>query len=563
MVRGGTEPDLVGADVDVPMPAAVESRWHRSKLPRPWGHVAVVAVAMVGARLAAYAAGVRFDASPRQGFWQYLDASMLDADPLSSLWHLHTQPPLFNAYLWFSESVSPFGLVTTTRLTFQLLGVALALLSWHLARELGLSRRASTVVSIVVVANPATLIYENWLYTTYPTTVLTVALALAGARVYRRRSVADLAMAAAAGAGLVLLRSVFHPLWFLVTIGALALPVLRAGRGARTVLVAVAVPTALVGGLLLKNLVLFDMAGTSSWTGMSLAKLTIDRLEPDSRLDLVARGVLDPVSAVGAFQPFGAYTAVGVPPAAPTGIPVLDNVSTASGAPNLNYRGYLEVERRLRADALTVIRRDPGLYAGAVARAARVYVGPPTCYAFTEINERHLSTANKVWRIVFYGEVPYGKQSCPHLEMPSRYSNPGWTVVAALGAIAVVLAGGVLGRGRFGRWARRYPGVLFAAALVLYSGVLTSMLELGENQRFRVEVEPLLIVLVAWLLAQMAGITGSPRSLHRRRLPSTTQPGQHQSSVEPFSAAGSEVPSRPPRSPALWRPAMAIVPSSP
>jgi hypothetical protein len=459
--------------------------------------VCLVALIFSISRLIYWVLGVRFDASTRDRFWQFLDSNALAEAPAASLAYLHTQPPLFNAFLWFSESVSPFGLYTTTRLVFFILGLGMAATAYLLSIEIGLSRVTSVILGIVVAVSPAGVLYENWLYTTYPTAFGTLALTYSVACFFRRRQARWLLAAAVMVTGLVLLRSAFHPLIILPMLLPLAMQARRSIPVVQ-ILAIMAVPIFVVGGLVTKNQLLFDSPTTSSWGGMSLAKMTVSRLPPDLQQELVDEGLLHSVSLVGPFQPFEFYPRDDLSPIPRAGIAVFDEQFTSEGQPNLNYAGFLQIEDLLLEDALAVIRRDPAVYAAAVAEAARTYVGPPTCYSFIATNRSEVSVPDRVWRVVVYGELPFRDKECPALVSPTRYSGPGILVIGSWVLMVVVAAVALVGRGALAKLVRAEPGALYGVVLVLYLAAVTSLLEIGENQRFRMEVEPLQIVLTVW-----------------------------------------------------------------
>ena len=81
-----------------------------SELTRRRTHgLAVVAVALVfgASRVAAYLAGVRFDATPLTWYWQFIDPVLLRERLLESLYCLHIQPPLFNLLLGINLKLFP------------------------------------------------------------------------------------------------------------------------------------------------------------------------------------------------------------------------------------------------------------------------------------------------------------------------------------------------------------------------------------------------------------------------------------------------------------------------
>ncbi|MCC6742581.1 MAG: hypothetical protein IT175_01860, partial [Acidobacteria bacterium] len=90
---------------------------------------AVVAAAFVLSRLIAFGLGVRFDAGTVETHWQFLDGRLLESDLGASLWNLHCQPPLMNAFYGIVAKLSPADRGTALAwILFALLGLAAALL---------------------------------------------------------------------------------------------------------------------------------------------------------------------------------------------------------------------------------------------------------------------------------------------------------------------------------------------------------------------------------------------------------------------------------------------------
>src|SRR5580698_4457485 len=59
-----------------------------------WQNV-VLAVFLLS-RIAYFAAGFRFNATPVAEFWQMIDPELMRTDLLRSIWYLHMQPPGYN-----------------------------------------------------------------------------------------------------------------------------------------------------------------------------------------------------------------------------------------------------------------------------------------------------------------------------------------------------------------------------------------------------------------------------------------------------------------------------------
>jgi hypothetical protein len=136
----------------------------------------------------------------------------------------------------------------------------------------------------------------------------------------------------------------------------------------------------------------------------------------------------------------------------------------------------------------------PIVWLEGVAQATLLYLGVPTDTAFIHVRAGPLTGLRRVYDTLLYGRIPGAWRPAGH---PS-----GTGVVAVLGGIGwfvplalVITMVEALRRSR--RLMNRRGGrgdVLFVyvALLVLWVSVVVNTLEFGENERFRVEIEPLL-----------------------------------------------------------------------
>lgn len=123
--------------------------------------------AFVASRAAYYAAGVRFDTRPI-GDWQLLDGPLLQNDLGRSLWYLHMQPPLFNGYVGLVLKLPHVLERPAFVATYVALGLVLSVSLYFLMRELDVPEWIAFAVSVLFTAGPAAVLYENWLFYTYP-----------------------------------------------------------------------------------------------------------------------------------------------------------------------------------------------------------------------------------------------------------------------------------------------------------------------------------------------------------------------------------------------------------
>jgi hypothetical protein len=461
--------------------------------------VVLLVCLFVVSRVVLLATGFSFETGPLKVATQNIDPSLMRTRLLESLWYMHGQPPLWNGLVGLSLNVFPNGWEELWHVIFLGLGLVAVLALYALLVQLGISRRAAAIVAAVFSLTPAVLAYENSFFYDYPTLVVLTVAAVAVGRFVSRPSVGVGLVVFGCAAGLVLLRTLFQVWWLLAVI---ALLLVACWDRRRTVLLACAVPLALVVSVYAKNWIMYGVPSTSSWAGMGLARVAVEGLSLSERRQLVSEGKLHPVSLVEPLSPLAAYEAVGIERDAPTGIPLLDEVSGPEYPANLENRTYIRISRLYWQDDLWIIRHRPGAYLRAVGAGLADFVSPPTRGWGGEGNVGRMSAYDRWFNEVAYGRLGLG--------------TAGLFVVAAyLFALAV------------GLWVtvrRLRPGappatvtVGFALVTIVYVGVVGNLAEVGENYRFRFVVEPLAVALVAFgvnrlLERRSASLSASPPS---------------------------------------------------
>lgn len=461
----------------------------RSPLPRtlagllrPHGAEIALLAAFVATRAVARAVfGLRFDGEIF-GYWQVLDAVWLRDDLLRSVVFLHAQPPLFNLGLGlglktFGDACAPVAFEGA----FLILGYLGLLGMYRLLLELGTPSRAALVVALVQTLSTTWLVYESWLFYTLPTAVLTTWAAVWICQASRRG-----AAAAAFGATVVALswlRATYHPLWALVSLALLWLLVRSAPAPVRRFVPRVSlVALALVLALPAKNWLLVGSFSSSSWLGLSLARMTTDRLGEPERERWIQAGLLDPVARVRPFSPLSAYPIARqeVPPTTPEH-PALRSPSKSDGSPNFNHAAYVDIARRYQAGAFQVLWRSPGLYLDRVRRAVVTWLRPPTDYIMVVPQREALRTWDRLHSRFALGS-----------SLERRRAGPTLVLVPAAVLLLVALSWPCLAR------SRRLEMVAFPLLTIGWNLVVGSLAEVEENNRFRVEVEGLMVVLGHW-----------------------------------------------------------------
>ncbi len=438
-----------------------------------WGILEVILCFALSRILWAFL-GVQFDATGLDRYWQFLPSDLLRTDLLRSLWHLHAQPPLFNAFLGlglqlFDDPTAFFHLV------FAASSLALHLAFFRLLTVLEVPRRWAVLALVIFSLNPSLATHENWLFYAQAEVVLLAAAAASLGQFHRTDRAPFLWLWALLVGTLLLTRAAFHPLWLLLVLALWALSRWRKGRTLdRRVLRVAAVPLLLVLLWMGKNQLLFGDFSTSSWLGMNLARVSVTAL-PDPLLERhLARHELTPFAQVGPFRPLGDY-AVLLPPRPPTGIRALDGQ-------NFNNSRYLEVAHALRHDSLFFIRTYPGDYLDRVHDGVAIFLETTNHNAQLHDNRERLAALESAYNAAV---------------------RPGGSPVIVLLALLAALAVGLqaLATRKVALPLERNDLLAaFLTATVLWVSCTGTFLEFGENNRFRFGIDPLVLVLLVYAL---------------------------------------------------------------
>jgi hypothetical protein len=355
------------------------------------------------------------------------------------------------------------------------------------------------------------LLYENWLSYEYPLTVAITVVALASIRWARSGRLRWLVVAAGLAAGCVLTRALLNPVWFAGVV-VILLVARRPTHRWRPALVAIGIPALLIAGVMVKNQVLFGSPSLSSWLGWNLQRVTIDELPVETRQQLIDEGVLTPLATYPVFLPTDTYKdVVGPCTRAHPDIPVLAEPTKRTGRENFNDECYLPIYRESLDNAVAAGRAEPVATARAVVGSMQIWSESSSQYAFVYDNRLKIDGADTVYRQVFLLDVPYD---------PPVKTNAGWWIPLgtpggrwrfSITIIVATLATFVLGFRGVVRLARRRTGVdpvdVALATIgftVLTVTVIGNLFEIGENNRFRFMVEPITLVVLAWLIQRAA-----------------------------------------------------------
>lgn len=443
--------------------------------------------------------GLHFDTSTFPSYLQFIDAPLLKSRLLESLWYSHAQPPLLN--LLAGTGIKAFGEHAPLffAVVFHLLGICLALCVFGLTARLTRSRLAAYIATALLVLSPAFVLYENWFMYTFPAAVLATAAAAALLQYLDSKRTGHAVLFFALLAALLLLRSLFHLVWFLITF-LLLLAAVPAGRSRRQVLVGALGPLAVVTFWYGKNFLYYGAFAASTMLGLSLNNITTLTMTRAELAPLVEQGRLSPLAVVSRYSETNDLFSYG--DQTPWGIPVLDAAKKSTGDFNYDKRSMIEVNRLMTSDGLIVARTFPFNYVIGIALANRLFFSPSSMNEYFSDENRQAAAPLEKWLTPLLYGVPakpkymiqpnFGFDAKPSLEVDT--SLPlifAWLILLPAGYL---IARRWFFKGDSG--ARNASIVLgFMLLTILYVYLTSTMLELGENYRYKFLIEPMFLVL--------------------------------------------------------------------
>ena len=223
-------------------------------------------------RVIYYLLGIRFDMTPLYWFYQFIDPRLLKIELFRSILYLHTQPPGFNLFLGLILKVSNNHELFVFTIIYQILGFGLTAGLFVLMRKLKISIFIALLAAVFFSISPPVIFLENWLFYTYPVAFMILMSVLFLNSYLKNQSTGSLVLFFSMIALIVLTRSLFHPLWFIIIF--IALFIYDRTNAKRVVLCAL-FPFLIIGAFHVKNYVIFKQTNLSSWFGMNLAKMTM------------------------------------------------------------------------------------------------------------------------------------------------------------------------------------------------------------------------------------------------------------------------------------------------
>jgi hypothetical protein len=227
-----------------------------------------------------------------------------------------------------------------------------------------------------------------------------------------------------------------------------------------------------------------------------------------------------------------------------TGIAVLDEVLKSDGSYNFNNLQLVAVNRHFTADAIEVVRTFPASYVLGLIVSNRMFFSPSNMNLYFSLeNRRAALPMERLFNPLLYGVGAQPRyMSQPHFGFVGRNEIEVNTSRPLIALWCVLLPWGYLQarRGVLATDPEIKPRALvlgFIVLTALYLWVVSTAIELGENYRYRFNIEPLFLVLV------MTAATELVRALRKLTRSSTSPSSSLPAPAGPDSSSSPAEPS--------------------
>jgi hypothetical protein len=385
-----------------------------------------------------------------------------------------------------------------------LAAAALLLSMWWLMARLGVRSGMACAVLLLFALSPNYLVYSHWLFYTLPVALMLAAAAVALVSYSETGGRIPLAAFAGLAFAVMMTRSTFHPLWLVAVVLAL-FPTLDPGKRRGLGIVSLAVVLT-VGLWFLKNALLVGSFSGSTWLGLSLSKRwPLSQVEVSALKD---SGIIPPYWERRPYQDPAELAAYGFfqndePPVHPA----LDAPYKTNGEPNFNHRDYALISDALLEGDLRLMRRYPLRYLERTATALLLYLqpGPNSVHFLVDYDFERVHRYRDFLTRYLFGGGP--------VERPIRMLEPRPNLLLLVFPALVAVGVWKLVRGPR---AHRAPHA-FMLVTVLWATAVSNLVEIGENDRMRWEIEPFLAIWAACLGSSLVALVETAGERKGRR----------------------------------------------
>ena len=410
---------------------------------------------------------------------------------LESILYVHHQPPFFSIYGLALESLFGNAFPVAMYIVHVLMGICMCLMSYVILWRFTRNKTFAFLVSLLLALNPGYFFYEALgLYTMLSAFLILSATYCIVIYQYKKLN-RYLYLVVLFINLLILTRSAYH----IIILGPVCLLVLFVVRDkARSLLVRCLFICLLSFGFYAKNLIVYQSFSSSSWLGMGLWRVARDDYDANELTDLYQDGVLTDQLVIW-FLTF-------LPPSAYPGYDLVDNGIRVASQDNANNAIYPKINSIYLDNALRLIHHDVWRYLRGAMRAYGLFSCPSSTWNSLEKNLAAFPASHQALSVTMLHMQGVSKEAARILGMsPDDFgvcSNLYFIIpLLMLACPLVLLATCQLRWQRWRKMLRARSALVFIWGMVGYTALVTSLLESGENTRFKFMIEIPLFILIA------------------------------------------------------------------
>lgn len=443
--------------------------------------ILVLIACFIVSRMVVMQVGIDFKYDVLFTHWQYLDVQSLQHHLLRSVWYMHGQPPVFNVFVGSILQAGGKYAQQLFQVVWLLITFCNTLLLLRIVKSLSPLSSLPLIIALWYLLSPATILCENELfYTSFVSMLLLFSVFFLQKYLRKKERLALLGFFLSLCL-LCLSRPIFHLAW-LICMCILLLVWFFKKPPFGQVLFGSILSLAAVGCFYAKNYFLFGIFSLSSWMGLNLSRTVFLGIPSRDSTSISSVHPFMPVSHYKRFIPAGyGQRYAGISDR------ILLREMKSDTVINMNHVEYIPISKEYLRVSLDFIKTHPVAYVKNVFGAAIIFFNPATRY-YNKIKNYH--------KLYVYDMV-YSCNLSPL--MPEK---TGKKYLQAISGFPKFVMYFLVFFYSIRQWVK-YRDISLVNFYIIFSIVFifitSSLLEYGENMRFRYELEPLFLILAAWV----------------------------------------------------------------
>ena len=444
---------------------------------------------------------LKFESDWIYQMWHFVDIDLIKSKLLESVFYFHYQPPFFNLFLgliYKQNIIDPSNLLL---IIFYSLTFFIGLIIYKTNFEITKSLKLSLISSIIFYLFPQTILYENWpIYTWTSSFLICLSFFLLNS-FFQNKNEKDLFLFFIAQLILILSRSAFHPIYF---IGWFSMMIIFYSKYWKKITRSFLFPFLILLIVCFKNLYVFGFFGVGSGLGFSLYKITPKEINKVPVKNLIKINKEFEITPVRSIKTYG-YDEKPIPESL-RNIEILNReFKTTLGrfteefSVNLGHFHYLEIAKKYQESSLAIIKKYPSEYFKRVLRGIIMFFKPSWDHGFgLENNSPALKTYINITslenlRYTLEKKIGVEKKPWP---LSDKIALTSYFIIPIFYLIIFILLFKKYGIKEI----LNRPHFLFFIFTVFYLFSVSNLVELAENDRYRVMIDPVVYLMGTGLL---------------------------------------------------------------